>query len=139
MLYVLVDKCGQCATARVGNRACNHSTITFQQSHDNGLTDTATSARAILSLLAVHLALRTTHKGFVNLDFARELANGIVPQRHADSMEHEPRSLLVTPRARASSQEEIPFLALQIIQKAGSHLSRPRGLSSKIVPTFTEG
>src|SRR6266536_3255822 len=44
---------------------------------------------------------------------------------------------LVTPSERASSQELIPFLALTIIQVAGSHLSSPRGLSSKIVPTFT--
>src|SRR5580698_3981569 len=32
----------------------------------------------------------------------------------------------------------MPFLAFTIIQKAGSHLSKPRELSSKIVPTFTE-
>src|SRR5580693_3145651 len=44
----------------------------------------------------------------------------------------------VTPKARASSQELMPFLAFTIIQKAGSHLSRPSALSSKIVPIFTE-
>src|SRR5882724_7542891 len=32
----------------------------------------------------------------------------------------------------------MPFLQLATIQKAGSHLSRPIGLSSKIVPTLTE-
>src|SRR5580692_5155631 len=44
----------------------------------------------------------------------------------------------VTPKARPTSQELMPFLAFTIIQKAGSHLSRPRGLSSKMVPTLTE-
>src|SRR5262249_5616721 len=44
----------------------------------------------------------------------------------------------VTPKARPSSQELIPFLAFTIIQKAGSHLSKPSALSSKIVPAFTE-
>src|SRR5690349_23093811 len=42
----------------------------------------------------------------------------------------------VTPRARAISQELIPFFALAIIQTQGSHLSKPIGLSSKIVPTL---
>src|SRR5215210_7980178 len=32
----------------------------------------------------------------------------------------------------------MPCLSLAIIQTAGSHLSSPSGLSSKIVPTFTE-
>src|SRR6516164_3564306 len=32
----------------------------------------------------------------------------------------------------------MPFLALTIIQNAGSHLSNPNALSSKIVPTLTE-
>src|SRR5688572_14466806 len=44
----------------------------------------------------------------------------------------------VTPSARPNSQELIPFLAFTIIQNAGSHLSNPRGLSSKMVPTLTE-
>src|SRR5208337_4497409 len=44
----------------------------------------------------------------------------------------------VTPKARANSHELIPFLAFTIIQKAGSHLSKPSALSSKIVPALTE-
>ena len=32
----------------------------------------------------------------------------------------------------------MPFLQLTTIQRAGSHLSRPSGESSKIVPTLTE-
>src|SRR5437899_9644031 len=32
----------------------------------------------------------------------------------------------------------MPFLLLASIQRAGSHLSSPMGLSSKIVPSFTE-
>src|SRR2546426_473746 len=32
----------------------------------------------------------------------------------------------------------MPFLELASIQSAGSHLSSPMGLSSKIVPSFTE-
>src|SRR2546430_15693840 len=32
----------------------------------------------------------------------------------------------------------MPFLLLASIQSAGSHLSNPMGLSSKIVPSFTE-
>src|SRR5436190_23207420 len=44
----------------------------------------------------------------------------------------------VTPRARASSCELIPFLLLAISHTAGSHLSSPSGESSKIVPTLTE-
>src|SRR5579862_8280697 len=42
----------------------------------------------------------------------------------------------VTPNARASSQELIPFLELASIQTAGSHFVSGKGLSSKIVPTF---
>src|SRR5437773_3795602 len=44
----------------------------------------------------------------------------------------------VTPSARANSYELIPFLLLASIHRAGSHLSNPMGLSSKIVPSFTE-
>src|SRR5471032_891688 len=44
----------------------------------------------------------------------------------------------VTPKARDNSQELIPFLAFTIIQKAGSHLSKPSALSSKIVPALAE-
>src|SRR6202142_2359258 len=44
----------------------------------------------------------------------------------------------VTPKARPSSHELIPFFAFTIIQNAGNHLSSPRGLSSKMVPTLTE-
>src|SRR5439155_4520225 len=44
----------------------------------------------------------------------------------------------VTPSARANSYELIPFLLLASIHSAGSHLSKPMGLSSKIVPSFTE-
>src|SRR5438128_12544848 len=44
----------------------------------------------------------------------------------------------VTPTARANSYELMPFLLLASIQRAGSHLSSPMGLSSKIVPSFTE-
>src|SRR5436190_20071801 len=44
----------------------------------------------------------------------------------------------VTPSARANSYELIPFLLFASIHRAGSHLSNPMGLSSKIVPSFTE-
>src|SRR2546429_6321399 len=44
----------------------------------------------------------------------------------------------VTPRARASSCKMIPYLLLAASHTAGSHLSRPSGESSKIVPSFTE-
>src|SRR5271170_7965274 len=43
----------------------------------------------------------------------------------------------VTPSVRASSHELMPFFALTMSQTAGIHLSKPRGESSKIVPTFT--
>ncbi len=43
----------------------------------------------------------------------------------------------VTPIARPSSCEEIPFRSPASIHMAGSHLSKPMGESSKIVPTFT--
>ena len=42
----------------------------------------------------------------------------------------------VTLSARPSSWEEMEFLLLAINQTAGSHLSQPRGESSKIVPTL---
>src|SRR2546429_4333198 len=48
------------------------------------------------------------------------------------------RVFWVTPSARANSYELIPFLLLASIHSAGSHLSKPMGLSSKIVPSFTE-
>src|SRR6478672_9668511 len=51
------------------------------------------------------------------------------------SMNH--ADFCVTPSARASSCELIPFLELAASQIAGSHLSRPSGESSKIVPTLT--
>src|SRR5271169_4045002 len=44
----------------------------------------------------------------------------------------------VVPSARPSSCELIPFFELAISHTAGSHLSRPRAESSKIVPTLTE-
>src|SRR5438552_12997283 len=43
----------------------------------------------------------------------------------------------VIPSARPSSCELMPFLELAASQTAGSHLSRPSGESSKIVPTLT--
>src|SRR5487761_1398540 len=44
----------------------------------------------------------------------------------------------VTPSDRAISCDETPFLELAISQIAGSHLSKPSGESSKIVPTLAE-
>src|ERR1039457_5775112 len=44
----------------------------------------------------------------------------------------------VTPRSRADSQELIPFLQFTTSHRAASHLSRPRGESSKIVPVRSE-
>jgi hypothetical protein len=44
----------------------------------------------------------------------------------------------VTPSARASSHELMPFFVFTIIHSAGSHVSSFKGLSSKIVPTFAE-
>src|SRR5580698_8088640 len=44
----------------------------------------------------------------------------------------------VTPIARPSSWELMPFRALAIIQIAGSHLFRPMGESSKRVPALKE-
>ncbi len=44
----------------------------------------------------------------------------------------------VTPSARPSSCELIPFLLLATSHIAGSHLSRPSGESSKIVPSLIE-
>ena len=43
----------------------------------------------------------------------------------------------VIPSDRPSSWELIPFLELATSHTAGSHLSRPSGESSKIVPSFT--
>lgn len=40
--------------------------------------------------------------------------------------------------ARDSSQELMPFLALAINQIAVSHLSKPKGESSNMVPTLRE-
>src|SRR6266487_991414 len=44
----------------------------------------------------------------------------------------------VTPSDRASSCEEMEFFELAISHTAGSHLSQPSGLSSKMVPTLSE-
>src|SRR5213082_2324233 len=44
----------------------------------------------------------------------------------------------VTPMARWTSYELMPFLALASSHSVGSHLSKPSGESSKIVPTFIE-
>src|SRR5438094_9789270 len=44
----------------------------------------------------------------------------------------------VTPIARCSSYELMPFLQLDASHIAGSHLSKPIGESSKIVPTLAE-
>jgi hypothetical protein len=40
--------------------------------------------------------------------------------------------------SRAVSQEEIPFLQFTTCHSAGSHLFKPIGESSKIVPVFSE-
>jgi hypothetical protein len=42
------------------------------------------------------------------------------------------------PRSRAISQLLMPFLQFTISHIAQSHLSRPMGESSKMVPTFSE-
>src|ERR1035441_5583570 len=44
----------------------------------------------------------------------------------------------LTPKPRWISQDEIPFLALVMSHIAVSHLSRPIGESSKMVPTLME-
>src|SRR5579871_543186 len=44
----------------------------------------------------------------------------------------------VTPKSRATSYDEMPFLQLASSHIAQSHLSRPMALSSKMVPTLTE-
>ena len=44
----------------------------------------------------------------------------------------------VTPTARWISQDEMPFLQFTSIHMTGSHLSKPSGESSKMVPTFSE-
>src|SRR5665213_420668 len=44
----------------------------------------------------------------------------------------------VTPSARPSSCEDTEFLELASSHTAGTHLSQPRGESSKIVPTLSE-
>jgi len=44
----------------------------------------------------------------------------------------------VTPSARASSCDETLFLLFASNHTAGSHLSQPRGESSKMVPTLAE-
>ena len=45
---------------------------------------------------------------------------------------------VVTPSARPSSCENVPFLVFASSQKAGSHFENGIGLFSKIVPTRTE-
>src|SRR5579864_6973164 len=52
------------------------------------------------------------------------------------SMNH--ADFCVTPCDRANSCDEMLFLALAISHTAGSHLSHPSGLSSKMVPTLSE-
>src|ERR1035437_2245879 len=56
--------------------------------------------------------------------------------RMRSSMNH--ADFCVTPSDRASSCDEMLFLLLAMSQTAGSHLSQPNGLSSKMVPTLSE-
>ncbi len=44
----------------------------------------------------------------------------------------------VTPSARPSSCDDTPFRFAVSSHKAGSHLSKPMGDDSKMVPTLTE-
>jgi hypothetical protein len=43
-----------------------------------------------------------------------------------------------TPKAWATSQDEIEFFELEMSHMAGSHMSNPIGESSKMVPTLTK-
>ena len=84
------------------------------------------------------LPARATDERLVALDFAAELAEG--PVRMANRIRWSINQAVGcrTPRPGDSSRLLMPFFALAIHQTATNHLSRPSGLSSKIVPTLTE-
>ena len=53
-------------------------------------------------------------------------------------MEHEPCGLLSHAKSAVQFIAVMPFLQFESSHMAGSHLSRPMGESSKMVPTLSE-
>ena len=73
----------------------------------------------------------------VRFDFAREhrrVRRSFIVSRMRWSMNH--AVFCVTPSARPSSCEDVPFFVFARSQTAGSHLLSGIGLASKIVPTL---
>ena len=86
----------------------------------------------------VHVAGLAADERLVDFDLAARACSNVpvcIASRMRCSMNH--ADFCVTPSARPSSCELMPFFELAMSQTAGSHLSSPSGESSKIVPTLT--
>ena len=112
----------------------------LQHAHDGDLADRARPARAdaARACVGVHVARLAADVGFVHFHVADSLPPVVVLHRQPNAVQHEPRGLLRdAKRPRQISCELTPFFMLAIIHTAGSHLSRPSGESSKMVPVLS--
>ena len=91
--------------------------------------------------LKVHVASLAADVGFVHFDwstFAAHLHQGTALHCQAESLKHEPCGLLGDTKGAVDFVRTNSVLAIwQPSNKATSHLSKPIGESSKIVPTLT--
>jgi hypothetical protein len=72
----------------------NDPALALQKSHDNRFPAGARDIRAFPSLAVVHKLVFATYERFIDFYFAREFVERTVLQSQADSMQHEPSSLL---------------------------------------------
>lgn len=87
----------------------------------------------------MHVAGASADEGFIGFDLSAKFFSidfACIAKRTRWSMNQ--AAFWLTPRSRDSSYELIPFLQPHSIQIAGSHLSRPMGESSMIVPDLAE-
>src|ERR1017187_10053911 len=106
------------------------------QHHGFSASVAAFGLRARLAVL-VHVSRLTADEGFINFDFAADLA-AVVLILHCGPIRWSRNHAVfwVTPMARPTSQLLIPFLEFTTCHMAINHLSRPMGESSMMVPVF---
>ena len=114
------------------------SLATFEHAHHNRLAAGVATVFLVAGFaILVHVPRFAADEGFVDLNFPTELAARLfVLHGETDAMEHEPCGLLRDADGAMQFPEEIPLRLLPIIHTAGTHLSRPKGESSRIVPSL---
>jgi hypothetical protein len=110
----------------------------LQQSENDGLASGAGTLYLHFLLREVHVLRLAADERFVHFDGTRQHVKRAGLQDVANPVEKKPCSPLRDAEGRPISWLLTPFFASVMIHIATSHLSRPSGLSSKIVPTLTE-